>query len=50
MKSDMKLSEVKNTHSEIEKIMLREFHVVHVTLQFEYDTDHAPHLIHKEEG
>jgi len=50
LNNDLRLSEVKNTHSEIEQIMVREFHVVHVTLQFEYDTDHAPHLIHKEKG
>lgn len=50
LKNDLRLSEVKNTHSEIEQIMVHEFHISHVTLQFEYKTDHAPHLIHKEKG
>ncbi|MEN8226981.1 MAG: cation diffusion facilitator family transporter [Bacteroidota bacterium] len=47
LKSDLKLSQVKNTHEEIEQLLLREFHINHVTLQFEYETDHDPHLIQK---
>jgi cobalt-zinc-cadmium efflux system protein len=47
LRNDLKLSEVKDTHSEIEEIMVNEFQISHITLQFEYDTDHAPHLIHK---
>ena len=48
LKSDLKLSQVKNTHSVIEQLLLKDFHINHVTLQFEFDTDHTPHLIHKE--
>lgn len=50
LKNDHKLSEVKKIHSAIEQIMVHEFHAGHVTLQFEYDTDHPPQLIHKEKG
>ena len=48
LKSDLRLSEVKNTHGEIEQMLMKDFHINHVTLQFEYGTDHAPHLINKE--
>lgn len=49
LKNDLKLSEVRSTHSEIELLLLQDFHISHVTLQFEFDTKHAPHLIHKED-
>ncbi|MEN8155794.1 MAG: cation diffusion facilitator family transporter [Bacteroidota bacterium] len=45
---DVKLSEVTKTRQEIEKMLKREFGINHVTLQFEYDPGHAPHLIHQE--
>ena len=48
LSKDLKLSEVKSTHQEIEQLLIRDFSVQHVTLQFEYDTNHAPHLIHQE--
>ncbi len=48
LKSNLKLTEVKGTHSEIEQLLRKDFHIGHVTLQFEYETDHAPHLIHKQ--
>lgn len=48
LKNDLKLSEVKTTQSEIEKVLQRDFHIGHITLQFEYETDHTPHLIHKD--
>jgi cobalt-zinc-cadmium efflux system protein len=43
---DLRLSEVKSIHAGIEQILVQEFQVKHVTLQFEYDPEHAPHLIH----
>jgi len=48
LKNNLRLSEVKNTHGEIEHLLMKDFHINHVTLQFEYGTDHAPHIIHKE--
>jgi len=47
LKSNLKLSEVKGLQREIEQMLQHDFQVSHVTLQFEYDTDHSPHLIHK---
>jgi len=46
--NDLKLSEVKKKHSEIEEMLRHDFRISHVTLQFEFDTDHSPALIHKE--
>ncbi len=48
LKRDLKLSQIKNIHSEIEHLLHQNFHISHMTLQFEFDTNHAPHLIHKE--
>ena len=45
---DVKLSEVTKRRQEIEKILKREFRIHHVTLQFEYNPGHTPHLIHRE--
>ena len=47
LKNDLKLSEVKHTHAKIEQLLNHEFKINHVTLQFEYDTDHNPNLIQK---
>jgi cobalt-zinc-cadmium efflux system protein len=47
LEKDLKLSEVKKKQSEIEQILQRDFRVSHVTLQFEFDTNHSPMLIHK---
>jgi len=47
LNADMKLSEVKLTRQRIENMMHQEFHVHHVTLQFEYRSDHDPGLIHR---
>jgi len=44
---DLKLSQVKATHEEIERFLSDEFKVHHVTLQFEYETSHPTGLIHK---
>jgi len=47
LEKDLKLSEVKKKQSEIEQILHRDFRISHVTLQFEFDTNHSPMLIHK---
>lgn len=48
LKNDLKLSEVKKKHTEIEEMLYMDFRINHVTLQFEYDTNHSPTLIHKD--
>jgi len=48
LESDLKLSEVRKKHREIEQLLLHDFSIHHVTLQFEYGTNHSPELIHKE--
>lgn len=50
LKQDLKLSEVRHTRDEIEEMLKQEFRVSHVTLQFEFDTNHSPALIHKKEN
>jgi len=50
LNKDLKLSQVKGTHQEIERFLLKDFNVNHVTLQFEIDASHPPNLIHKEEA
>jgi cobalt-zinc-cadmium efflux system protein len=47
LNKDLKLSQVKGTHQEIENLLLTDFNVSHVTLQFEIATAHPPNLIHK---
>jgi cobalt-zinc-cadmium efflux system protein len=47
---DLKLSQVRKTQQTIEEMLKHEFRINHVTLQFEYHSSHAPHLIQKEEG
>lgn len=49
LKNDLKLSEVKHTHAEIEQLMIHEFKATHVTLQFEFDTDHNADLVQQKE-
>ncbi len=46
---DLKLSQVRRIQQVIEKVLRQEFHIKHVTLQFEYNSTHAPRLIQKEE-
>lgn len=46
LQSDLKLSQVKRIQEKIEKTLRREFKVLHITLQFEYNTNHASSLIH----
>ncbi len=50
LNKDLKLSQVKGTHQEIERLLLADFNVNHVTLQFEIETAHPSMLIHKENG
>ena len=45
LQSDLKLSQVKMIQEKIEKSLRREFKIVHITLQFEYNTNHANSLI-----
>lgn len=46
LNSDLKLSQVKKTQHKIEKFLRRDFGIGHITLQFEFKTNHAPSLIH----
>lgn len=50
LEQDLKLSEVRPTQEKIEEMLKQEFRVSHVTLQFEYETNHSGALIHKEEN
>lgn len=46
LQSDLKLSQVKEIQEKIEKSLHREFKIQHITLQFEFNTNHTPSLIH----
>lgn len=48
LNTDLKLSELNFTRQKIEKMLHTDFHIHHVTLQFEYNSEHSPRLIHKE--
>ncbi len=48
LKNNLRLSELKSTQEEIEQLLQHDFQVTHVTLQFEFNSNHTPHLIHKE--
>jgi len=43
LKNDLKLSEVKSIHKEIEHLLVHDFSISHVTLQFEYETGKKDH-------
>lgn len=45
---DLKLSELRHSREEIEELLIREFNISHVTLQFEFDTNHSPALLDKQ--
>jgi cobalt-zinc-cadmium efflux system protein len=47
LKNDLKLSEVKQIQEKIEKSLRKEFGIIHLTLQFEFGTNHSPSLIHE---
>ena len=42
---DRKISEAAEIQEKIEKMLLQKFHIRHITLQFEYNPDHAKSLI-----
>jgi len=46
LNSDLALSQVKTIHHDIELLLKKSYRVHHVTLQFEYLTNHVPSLIH----
>jgi cobalt-zinc-cadmium efflux system protein len=46
LKSDLKLSQVKQIQQELENYLREDFGIYHITLQFEFKTNHAPSLIH----
>ena len=46
LNTDLALSQVKSIQHDIELLLKKGFKVRHVTLQFEYLTNHAPSLIH----
>lgn len=48
IKKDLKLSQLKVVQAEIEEVLYNQFNIHHLTLQFEYQTNHAPTLIHQE--
>ena len=48
LNKDLKLSQVNQIQGEIEKYLKRDFQIRHITLQFEFNTNHAPSIIHKE--
>ncbi|MFO7935801.1 MAG: cation diffusion facilitator family transporter [Bacteroidales bacterium] len=48
MSRDLKLSELKSVQKKIEKLLYEDFNIQHVTLQFEFQTEHVKQLIHTE--
>lgn len=44
---DLKLSQLKKTQTSIEKTLISDFNINHITLQFEYKTGHSKKLIHE---
>ena len=50
LKDDLKLSQVKKIQHKIEKYLLKDFGLTHITLQFEFKTNHSPSLIHTKTG
>ena len=49
LNADLKISQVKQIHNKIEQLLRENFEISHITLQFEFDSDHAPSLIHSKE-
>ncbi len=49
LKEDLKLSQVKQVRQDVEQMLRNDFHISHLTLQFEFDTRHTPHLINQQE-
>jgi len=48
LNKDLKLSQVKKIQHEIESYLKNEGGVAHLTLQFEFETNHSPRLIHND--
>jgi len=46
LRSDLKLSQVKEIQHVIERYLRLDYGIAHITLQFEFKTNHAPSLIH----
>ena len=46
LNKDLKISQVKQIQNKIEHFLRKDFEISHITLQFEFDTDHSPSLIH----
>ncbi|MDF1572184.1 MAG: cation diffusion facilitator family transporter [Bacteroidales bacterium] len=45
LSEDRKISETAEIQKKTEKMLMEKFHIRHITLQFEYDPDHAQNLI-----
>lgn len=45
LSKDMKLSEMKIIQQQVEYLLQNKFHIHHLTLQFEFNTDHSPQLV-----
>ncbi|MEZ5070059.1 MAG: cation diffusion facilitator family transporter [Bacteroidales bacterium] len=48
LEEDKRLSEVRIIRKEIESLLRDEYGIRHITLQFEFESDHPPHMIQKE--
>lgn len=46
LQKDLNLSQVKPIQQRIEYFLRKDFGITHITLQFEFETDHSPRLIH----
>lgn len=46
LNQDLKISQVKRIQNKIEHILRKDFEISHLTLQFEFDTDHSASMIH----
>ena len=47
LKNDLKLSQVGQIQGKIEKLLRKDFGIVHITLQFEFGAKHSQSLIHE---
>ena len=46
LNKDLKISQVKQIQNKIEHLLRKDFEITHITLQFEFNSDHSPSLIH----
>lgn len=49
LNEDLKISQVKQIQNKIEQLLRKDFEIAHITLQFEFDSDHSPSLIHSKQ-